>query len=150
MPDFVYYLIAGAIGAFAISVGRSIGQKYLPHFPDMPLILSRLIDWGKPEPQRTARILGRYVHLGAGALWGLLYGILVDKQFFFLEFSIVQGMIFSLIPWLFLMLILMPILGGGFFAAKTNKYQWFAGLILHVIYGAVVGFLLSILINRPF
>ena len=150
MPDFVYYLIFGAIGSFVMSLGRMIGQKYLPHFPDMPLILSRIIDWGKPEPQRVARVMGQYVHLGVGSLWGLLYGMLVERQFFFLEFSIVQGVIFSLIPWLFLMVIIMPALKEGFFALKINKYQWFAGLILHLLYGAVLGFLLSVFINTPF
>lgn len=150
MPNFVYYLIAGAIGAFCISAGRWLGQKYVPNFPDMPLILSRIIDWGKPEPKKVARVLGSYVHLGVGSLWGLLYGIVVDKQFFLLEFNVVQGMIFSLLPWLFLMAVVMPVLGQGFFALKINKYQWFAGLILHLIYGAIVGLLLSVFINRPF
>lgn len=150
MPTFVYYLIAGAIGAFCISIGRVIGQKYIPHFPDMPLLLSRIIDWGKPEPQRVARVLGQYVHLGVGSLWGLLYGILVGRQFFFLEFSAVQGMIFGIIPWLFLMVVVMPFLKQGFFAIKISGYQWFAALVLHLIYGGVMGFLLSIFINRPF
>ena len=150
MPNFVYYLIAGAIGSFAMSVGRIICQKYVPHFPDMPLILSRIIDWGKPEPQRIARVMGQYVHLGVGSLWGLLYGVLVNKQFFFLEFSVAQGMIFSFIPWLVLMLIIMPALKEGFFGSKINKYQWFFALFLHLIFGAIVGFLLSVFIAVPF
>lgn len=150
MPNFVYYLIAGAIGAFCISIGRAIGQRYIPHFPDMPLILSRILDWGKPEPERVARVLGSCAHLIMGSLWGFLYGILVDKQIFLLEFSVVQGMIFGLIPWLFLMTVVMPILGKGLFALKINKYQWLAGLVLHLIYGSVLGFLLSVFINRPF
>ncbi len=150
MPDFVYYLISGAVGALGISIGHSIGEKYIPYFPDMALILSRIIDWGKPEPEKTARIIGRYAHLLMGALWGLLYGILVDQQFFFLEFNVVQGMIFSLIPWLVLMTIVMPALKQGFFASKINKYQWLAGLFLHLLYGAVLGFLLSIFTNTSF
>lgn len=150
LPNFVFYLIAGAIGAFAVSIGRAFGHKYIPDFPDMPLLLSRIIDWGKPEPLRLARVLGSYVHLGVGAFWGFLYGLLVEQQFFFLEFSVVQGLIFGLLPWAFLMVVIMPVLRQGFFALKINKYQWFAAMVLHVVYGAVLGGLLSIFINQPF
>lgn len=150
MPTFVYHLIAGAIGAFLVSVGRWIGQKYVPHFPDMPLLLSRIIDWGKPEPEKRARVMGQYLHLGAGSFWGLLYGTLVDKQFFFLEFNVVQGMLFGLIPWLFLMIVIMPALKEGFFAVKISRYHWLAGLVLHLIYGMVLGLSLSLFMDRPF
>lgn len=150
LPNFIFYLIAGVIGAFAISAGRWFGQKFVPDFPDMPLILSRIIDWGKPEPEKRARVMGSYVHLGIGSLWGLLFGTLVANQLFFVEFNIAQGVLFGLIPWLFLMVIIMPVLGKGLFALKINKYQWFAGLILHLLYGGVLGFLLSVFIHRPF
>lgn len=150
LPNFVFYLIAGVVGAFSISVGRWLGKKFIPDFPDMPLLLGRIIDWGKPEPTHVTRILGRYLHLITGALWGLLYGALVGRQFFFLEFNIAQGMLFGLIPWIFLMIVILPVLRQGFFALKISKYQWFAGLILHLIYGAVLGGLLSVFISEPF
>lgn len=143
LPDFVWYLISGAIAAFCISAGRTIGQKYIPHFPDIPLMLGGLLDWGKPEPRVTRRVLGRYLHLGSGALWGLLYGILVEQQFFFVEFTIISGILFAIIPWFFFMVVLLPLAGGGFFGAKINKYQWFAGLLLYVVFGTVLGVLTS-------
>jgi len=147
MPDFVFYLIAGVMGAFAISWGRWIGHKYIPHFPDVPLLLGTLIAGGKPE--RIVRVTGRYIHLTSGALWGLLFGVLVDKQIFFSEFSIFYGFIFGVIPWLFFMVVIKPLTGGGFFAIKISKYRWFTALVLHLFYGAVLGFLLSIFISRP-
>lgn len=150
LPDFVFYLIAGVIGAFGISAGRWFGQKYIPHFPDMPLLLGRLIDWGKPEPEKTARVMGRYLHLTLGALWGLVFGLLVEQQFFFVEFTIVSGILFSVIPWLFLVIVLMPLVKKGFFGTKINGYQWLTSLVLYVVYGAVVGGLLSIFISQQF
>lgn len=150
LPNFAWYLIAGAIGAFCLSMGRFAGQKFIPHFPDMPLLLSRLVDWGKPEPKSAARIMGTYFHLGTGALWGLAFGLLTEKQFFFVEFTAVSGMLFSIIPWLFLMIILFPILREGFFGLKISPHQWFFALLLHLLYGAVMGILLSLFIPVKF
>jgi len=147
MPSFVFYLIAGVLGAFAMSIGRVIAHRYIPKFPDMPLLLGRLVDWGKPEPESVARIFGNYQHLSMGALWGVLFGALVDKQFFFAEFNIAQGVIFSIIPWLFMMLVLMPLAKRGFFGIKISGYWWFASLALHILYGAALGLLLSYMIG---
>jgi len=150
LPDFVFYLISGAIAAFCISVGRIIGEKYIPNFPDMPLLLGRLIDWGKPEPAPAKRVLGRYLHLGSGALWGLFYGVLVEQQFFFVEFTVVSGVMFAVIPWLFLMVVLLPLTGSGFFGVKISAYQWLLGLSLHVIYGVVLGLLSAMFTGYKF
>jgi hypothetical protein len=150
LPNFLFYLIAGVIGAFAISFGRWLGEKFIPNFPDMPLLLGRLIDWGKPEPEHTARVMGGYLHLTTGALWGLLFGIVVEKQFFLVELNIAQGIMFAAIPWIFLMVVIMPLARGGFFGLKAAKYFWLTSLALHALYGAVLGGLLSIFINKPF
>jgi len=150
LPDFIFYLIAGVIGAFAVSSGRWFGEKYIPHFPDMPLILGQLIDFGKPESRPTARIMGRYLHLTLGALWGLAYGLLVQQQLFFVEFTPVSGLIFAILPWLFLMVVLMPLTGSGFFGVKISGYRWLTALILHFIYGLVLGALLSVFISQQF
>ena len=150
LPDFMFYLIGGVIAAFFVSAGRTFGVKYIPNYPDMPLLFGQLIDWGKPEPEHTARIMGRYLHLATGALWGLLFGWLVTKQLFFVEFTVVSGILFGILPWLFLMTVLMPILGKGFFGVKISGYQWLLALLLHMVYGAVLGLLLSLFINQPF
>lgn len=106
LPNFVFYLIAGVIGAFAVSGGRWVGHKYIPHFPDMPLMLGQILARGKSE--KTIRVTGRYMHLVTGALWGSVFGWLVGQQFFFVEFTIVSGLLFGILPWLFLMIVIHP------------------------------------------
>jgi hypothetical protein len=150
LPNFAFYLIAGAIGAFVISIGRFFLHTYIPNFPDMPLVFGRLIDWGKPEPEHTARILGSYLHVTLGALWGFLFGQLVEGQFFFVEFTVVSGILFAIIPWLFLMVVLLPLAGKGFFGTKISKYQWLIALLLHIIYGAAVALLISVFVQKSF
>lgn len=144
MPDFVLYLIVGAIGAYAISIFRWLGQKHIKGFPDIPLMLGRLIDWGKPEPKKVERVMGLCLHLGTGAFWGFLFGIFVINNIFFSKFVLVEGILFSLLPWLFFSLILMPLAGGGFFGAKLGQYQWLFGFSVHIVYGLVLGILLMI------
>lgn len=150
LPDFVFYLIAGVIAAFFISIGRTFGKKYIPNYPDMPFLFGQLVDWGKPEPRHTARVMGRYLHLTTGAFWGLLFGWLVGKQFFFVEFTVASGILFSIIPWLFLMLVFMPLAKKGFFGVKISGYQWILSLLLHFAYGAILGGLLAFFIQNPF
>lgn len=148
LPDFVFYLIAGVIGAFAVSGGRWVGQKYIPHFPDMPLMLGQILARGKSE--KTIRVTGRYMHLVTGALWGLVFGLLVGKEFFFVEFTVVSGLLFGIVPWFVFMAVVNPFIGGGFFGVKISGYRWLTSLVLHLLYGAVLGGLLSVLINQPF
>ena len=148
LPNFVFYLIAGVIGAFSISSGRWLGHKYIPHFPDVPFLLGSLLAKGKPE--KTVRVTGRYIHLTSYALWGLLFGLIVEQQFFFLEFNLVQGLLFGIVPWLFFMIVVKPLTGGGFFGIKVGKYRWLTALVLHLLYGAVLGGLLGLFISQPF
>lgn len=150
LPNFVFYLIAGAIGAFGISAGRFFLHTYIPNFPDMPLALGRIVDWGKPEPEHVARIMGSYLHLTLGAFFGLLFGILVERQFFFVQFSVVSGVLFAVIPWLFLMAVLFPLAGKGFFGTKISGYQWLLALFLHMSYGAIIALLISVFVQKPF
>lgn len=148
LPDFVFYLIAGVIGAFAVSGGRWVGHKYIPDFPDMPLMLGQILARGKSE--KTIRVTGRYMHLATGALWGFVFSWLVGQQFFFVEFTIVSGLLFGILPWLFLMIVIHPLIGGGFFGIKISGHRWLTSLALYLLYGAVLGGLLSIFINQPF
>ena len=148
LPNFAFYLIAGVLGAFSISWGRWLGHKYIPHFPDVPFILGSLLMRGKTE--RTVRVTGRYIHLTSYALWGLLFGLLVEQQFFFVEFNLAQGLMFGVIPWLFFMIVVNPLTDGGFFGLKVSGYRWLTSLALHALYGAVLGGLLSVFINQPF
>lgn len=148
LPDFVFYLISGVIAAFSMSWGRWLARNHIHHFPDVPLTLGRLLIKGKSE--KVTRVTGRYINLTSGALWGLLFGILVSRQFFFVELTVIQGLLFGIIPWLFFMLAVKPLTGGGFFALKVGKYRWLTALVLHLVYGAVLGALLSFFISTKF
>jgi uncharacterized protein DUF6789 len=50
-----------------------------------------------------------------------------------------KGMIFGVFAWLFMMVAFMPLAGAGFFGAKVGGTVVFGFLVLHLIYGAVLG-----------
>lgn len=61
--------------------------------------------------------------------------------------SIVQGLSLSVIGWLIMMIVLMPIAGAGLFAMNMRPSASVATLELHLIFGAVLGWILGRLMS---
>lgn len=83
-------------------------------------------------------LVGWLIHLLIGTvLWGLLFGALYgrlpgDKPW-------VKGIVFSIGAWLIMMIVLMPMAGAGLFGLGIGIHAPIATLVLHLIYGAVLG-----------
>jgi len=77
------------------------------------------------------------VHFGIGAIWGLLfalaYNVIPGGN------APVKGMLFGAAAWLAMMVMVMPMAGGGFFAMKLGLMAPFMTLVLHLVFGAVMG-----------
>lgn len=82
-------------------------------------------------------LLGWGAHFAIGTvLWGLLFTALYR----FLPGSpMLRGVLFATAAWLLMMVILMPLAGKGLFAASAGPGIAIATLILHWIYGAILG-----------
>lgn len=83
-------------------------------------------------------IMGWVGHFVIGALiWGtlfaLLYGALPGSNAF------VKGLTFSVLAWLAMMIIFMPVAGAGFFGLVIGWPVVLVTLLLHLIWGAVLG-----------
>jgi len=50
-----------------------------------------------------------------------------------------RGMLFSVGAWLLMMVVVMPMAGAGFFAAGIGPAAAIVTLVLHLIFGAVLG-----------
>lgn len=80
-----------------------------------------------------------------GALFALLYAT-VFAPYLPGELPIVRGLIWGVILFFGAQLIFVPIfLKGGFFSLKHGPRAWITALVVHVLYGAVVGWLSPIL-----
>lgn len=86
----------------------------------------------------TAPIMGWAAHFVIGAVaWGAGFA------FFFKMIpgssSISKGIAFSVAAWLMMMAAVMPMAGAGFFGLKMGMMAPVMTLVLHVIFGAVLG-----------
>lgn len=82
--------------------------------------------------------VGWVLHFLIGTvLWGvgfaLLYKALPGKG------PVVKGIVFGVLAWLLMMLIPMPMAGAGLFGMKMGMMAPVMTLVLHLIWGAVLG-----------
>jgi hypothetical protein len=97
-----------------------------------------------------ARVIGIVFHLIDSVLLGAFYALAfypVVKGFGMLGgphvvAGVVGGIVYGVLVWLILaMLIAMPLIGLGIFGSKSHRATpALLSLVLHVIYGSIVGF----------
>ena len=83
-------------------------------------------------------------HLGIGILlWGILFGIMLPvlpgRRYW------VKGCAFGVIAGLLTMLLVMPLAGAGYFGMDLTLLDPIVSLIYHIIYGATLGVVYSLL-----
>ncbi len=81
--------------------------------------------------------LGWAGHFFIGTVvWGLLYALLRKSL---PGAAIVKGLIFGALAWLVMMIVFMPLAGHGFFGLAIGWMAPVATLIVHLVFGAVLG-----------
>ena len=83
--------------------------------------------------------VGYLLHLAIGTvLWGILFhklnGTLPGGS------QVMKGVIFGMGAWLLMMVLVMPMAGAGVFGMKMGMMAPVMTLMLHVVYGSVLGF----------
>ncbi len=93
---------------------------------------------------QTGRDTGWIVHFLVGTVaWGGFYAIL--QPFLPSRSGLVRGMMFGIAAWLAMMLVLMPIADAGYFGLALGWTTPFTTLMLHLLFGAVLGVACSVL-----
>jgi hypothetical protein len=79
------------------------------------------------------------VFLAGGLIWAVLYGLVFERRLRGPNWE--RGVIFALMPWLFSLLVFLPLVGGGLlgFDLGAGPLPIVGNLILHVVYGVVLG-----------
>jgi uncharacterized protein DUF6789 len=74
-----------------------------------------------------------------GLIWAALYGLVFEPRLRGPAWQ--RGVQFALGPWLISLVVLLPLVGGGFlgFSLGAGPLPIVGNLILHVVYGAVLG-----------
>lgn len=88
------------------------------------------------------------IHFMIGTvLWGVLFAVLFGKLPG--NNPTVKGIAFGILAWFLMMLIPMPMAGAGLFGLKMGLMAPIMTLMLHMIYGAVLGFAFGKLTPKP-
>ena len=125
--NFVKAIMAGLIGTIAMTgmmlVSPMIGMP--------PMNIGKML--GSMMGGITA--IGWMAHFMIGIMLAVIYAVMFSKRL--PGPSAIRGMIFSLLPWLFAQLVLMPMMGAGLFSGSMLKAG--GSLMGHLLFGAIVG-----------
>lgn len=137
MNRYVNSVIGGLVGTIILSILMIFKMKMglLPQFnviKDMTQIA------GAQSP-----IVGWLMHLVLGIIvWGLLFGLI---SCWFKGPYFVKGLQYSVLLWLLMMVIYMPITENGLFASQLGYPVMIMSLVLHLIYGFFLGLTVGLL-----
>lgn len=126
--------IAGIISGLIATVVLSVLMLLKGKMPDLDVIAMIAGMMG------AGALLGWIAHFMIGAVYGLVFATVSRPG---TTGSIVmQGIGLGIVGWLVMMIVLMPMTGGGLFglAMPSGMMVPVATLMLHVIFGAVLGF----------
>jgi hypothetical protein len=90
-------------------------------------------DFGLP----SSPVVGWIAHCAIGVvLWGLVFAGTYES---WPGTPPIKGAVFSIMAWLLMMSMVLPMAGAGFFAVAIGLSATVATLVLHVIFGLVLG-----------
>lgn len=130
-------VIAGFAATVALSILMVLKEK-MGLMPDMNAIkmLTGMAHHFMGTP--IIPVVGWLLHFMIGTIaWGILFALFVNQVPGSLP--TLKGIIFSTAAWLLMMVIVMPMAGAGFFGLHLGLGAPIATLILHWIFGAVLG-----------
>jgi Family of unknown function (DUF6789) len=128
----------GMLLAFGVAFAAALllGRLPLPVISDWfrGLTNNALIDTAGPNLYAATAIF-----FFGGLLWSMLYGLVFEPRVKGRSWE--RGVKFALIPWLFSLVIFMPLIGGGVLGLGlgAGPLPILGNLILHAVWGAVLG-----------
>ena len=124
-------LISGLVATIVLSILMVIKEK-MGIMPDLNAI--KMLAGMMHAPL----LMGWVAHFMIGTVvWGLLFSVFLSK----LPGGVMtSAIVFSIAAWLMMMIGPMPMAGAGLFGLKLGMMAPVATLMLHLIWGAVLGF----------
>jgi hypothetical protein len=124
--------------AFAVAFVAALvlGRLPVPILADWfhGLTSNRLIDVAGPNLYAATAVF-----FVGGLIWALLFALVFEPRLRGASWK--RGVQFALVPWLFSLVVFMPLVGGGLlgFGLGAGPLPLLGNLILHVVYGATLG-----------
>lgn len=134
-------IIAGFIATIALSILMGL-KSMMGLMPNMNAIkmLTHMAHQFIGTPMTP--LVGWLLHFMIGTLaWGILFALLI--KVIPGNSLVIKGLVFATAAWLLMMIMVMPMAGAGFFGLHMGIGAPIATLILHWIYGGVLGYTYS-------
>ena len=130
-------ILAGFVATIALSALMIIktAMSMMPHLNAIKMLSTMAHGFiGTP----AVPLVGWVLHFMIGSLaWGILFALLYDH--IPLRSSTGKGLAFATAAWLLMMVMVMPMAGAGIFGLHLGVGAPVATLILHWVFGAVMG-----------
>jgi hypothetical protein len=124
---------AGLLGALSMALAAYVFNLLGIPMPDLGrFIATKLLGY---HSHRTR--LGFVLHCINGVVLALIYAVLIVP--ILPGPYVIRGLIYGVALWLVMMVVLLPLLGDGLFGTRTSGGMAPAALVLHVLYGIVLG-----------
>lgn len=133
MNKYLNGMLSGFLATVALSL-MMFAKGAMGLMPQLDVIKMLSSMMGMPQ----YLLLGWMAHFLIGTVvWGILYSLLVPR----LPGTnyVVSGIVFGILAWVMMMVVVMPMAGAGLFGRNFGPMAPVATLMLHVIYGAVLG-----------
>jgi uncharacterized membrane protein YagU involved in acid resistance len=134
-------VVAGMAGALAMSVA-----SYMFNVLRIPMVdFGRLIATKILRYHSHGTRLGLVLHIVNGVLLALIYALidaLIGAQLL-PGFPWVRGLTYGTLLWLFMMVVVLPLLGDGLFGWRTSRTMVLSALTVHLLYGLILGLALG-------
>ena len=128
----------GVVATIAMSVlmilGVVTGISPMPR-PIPAALVVAVFGEGLPTP--LIMLLAAASHLAYGGFWGAILATLTRPA------TIWKGIVLGVFLWFVMQIVVLPFLGWGFFGVAISPRVAVATLILHLVYGATLGWLLD-------
>jgi Family of unknown function (DUF6789) len=145
MKHFTNSLIAAFVATIVLSL-LMIMKKIMGVVPEMNPIADLVVIMQNLSGLSIMPVFGWVLHFFIGTVaWGsvyaLLYKILPGD-------NVIKGIIVGLSAWVLMMFTVTPMAGHGLFGLETSKVIPVMSMVLHIIYGAVLGMIYGELSKR--
>jgi Family of unknown function (DUF6789) len=131
----------GIIAGFAATIVMSlimVLKKSTGVMPELDPVHMLTVMASQKMGINESPIVGWLIHFMIGAvIWGGIYGAV--NNILPLQKHVLKGMMLASVPWLMMMLGAMPMNGAGMFGLKISIMVPVFTIIVHLIYGAVLG-----------
>ncbi len=131
---FGWGVIATVGMSIPMIIGTASGVAPMPE-PIPKAIVTTVL--GKELPISLIIFLAAGSHLAYGGIWAALLIQVTDRV------TIWKGLGLGVFLWLLMQVVVLPLIGWGLFGAAITPKIAAATLILHLIYGALVGWLVD-------